>query len=1110
MEKKNNLLVYDASAGSGKTYKLSEKFSDYLLEEFYKGNVDAYRFVMAVTFTNKATFEMKSRIIERLYERAKGISKEDRQLSEKDKENSGLILRHLVHDYTMFRVSTIDSFFQRVLKAFAIEMGSTSSFDTTLDQASAIAAAMDNLYLKLDTDEKLRSAIENISLSRLEDEEYWNWRDGLLEICNRVLDSEYQDYLQASEDSGKMGDISKLFEAELAELDKSFVGEVVKVYDDIQRESANLNLKCLNGSRDMKKFLTGSLADGKKFIDLNNNAIIRRYPAVVENWKNDPGQLNKGASQADIDAIDNKVGCSILSLKHLFDKYFAKYKSLKLIRQNIKETSLLDSVNKELEDYLSKEQLTLLSNAPKILADLIDGSDTPYVYDKIGVTIDHYLLDEFQDTSVAQWKNFKPLLEESLSRNEGGQSGLESMIVGDVKQSIYRFRDGRWELFKDQVEKDFKDYYHKEPLGVNFRSLENIVDFNNILFSPGPQPESGHEDKKTGAPGVLVSMFMSNLADKTGGEEKLTKTIEDIYSNSFQKVCPEFSEASQKGVVHVISCNYDEKEASLKKNEFILQDMVQRINFLTEKVGYKPNEIAVLTDKNSQAGLVANYLVNNNINIVSGESLKLESNKVVSLVVEFLRKLVNPKDKGFEALCRLYEMTLENLAFLDLESEEGLKFLEQIKSCNSLYQICKLVLKTFFVKIDDGDLSYVKAFLDRTLDYSLANGTSISDFLKWWDLSKSGFFIPEPSGGQAVQIMTMHKAKGLGFKVVFIPFLRDDMISTHNYPVQEKVWAALDKEKLGYDGPLLVPFSPDLEDSLYKDYYHKELMERSVDNLNLAYVTFTRAKERLYVYARNGGSSITSVSAALNAYLPAISGDGKMFRIQTETLESGQTITDYVLGDDGESPYKPDNKEETENTVNAEAAAKIVSPVKMDGSMMLKDSSKVKLKGDYGQEDILMKGVLYHELFSYIDGEGNTEGSLEEKVRKAVAKFLRKNPGSILGDDAQTIESGVYGKLSDVQEYGWFGQGNRTLVEQSIVSGEGVSRPDRVILPESGKDWAVVVDFKFGKYEEGSPKDSGYRRQVKGYMRLLRRIGYAQVDGYLWYVMEGKVEKVEL
>ena len=178
--------------------------------------------------------------------------------------------------------------------------------------------------------------------------------------------------------------------------------------------------------------------------------------------------------------------------------------------------------------------------------------------------------------------------------------------------------------------------------------------------------------------------------------------------------------------------------------------------------------------------------------------------------------------------------------------------------------------------------------------------------------------------------------------------------------------------------------------------------------------------------------------------------------------------------------------------------------------MMLKDSSAVKLKGDYGDEDIRMKGVLYHELFSYIDEEGNTEGTLEEKVGKAVAKFLRKNPGSILGDDAQTLVSDVSGKLSDVLEYGWFGQGNRTLVEQSIVSGKKVFRPDRVILPEEGKDWAIVVDFKFGEYEKGSYSGKTYHNQVKNYMKFLEDMKYAKVDGYLWYVMEGKVEKVEL
>ena len=165
----NKLLVYDASAGSGKTYKLSEKFSDYLLEEFKRGNQDAYKFIMAVTFTNKATFEMKTRIINRLYERAKGISREDQNLSEEDKKQSDTILKHLVHDYTMFRVSTIDSFFQRVLKAFAVEMGSSSSYDTTLDQNPAIEAAMDNLYSKLDSNRELLSAVENISLSRIEE-----------------------------------------------------------------------------------------------------------------------------------------------------------------------------------------------------------------------------------------------------------------------------------------------------------------------------------------------------------------------------------------------------------------------------------------------------------------------------------------------------------------------------------------------------------------------------------------------------------------------------------------------------------------------------------------------------------------------------------------------------------------------------------------------------------------------------------------------------------------------------------------------------------------------------------------------------------------------------
>lgn len=1094
---KNNLLVYDASAGSGKTYKLSEKFSDYLLEEFKRGNKDAYRFVMAVTFTNKATFEMKSRIISRLYDRAKGISKEERKLSEEDRKNSMLILKNLVHDYTMFRVSTIDSFFQKVLKAFAVEMGSSSSFDTTLDQDSAIEAAMDSLYSKLDTDEKLRAALENISLARLEDEKYWNWRDDLLAICKRVLDSEYQNFKPSCLGSESIGDIEKIFEKQQKELDEIFAKQVIGLYDSIIKEARDLNLKGLNGKKDLRKFLEDCLASDKKFIDRNNNTIIRNYPIVLDTWKNDPQQLNKNGSLADLEAIDNKVGGYIHSIKDLYGKYYTKYKSLGLIRLNIRESSLLDAVNKELEEYLSREQLTLLSSAPKILADLIDSSPTPFVYDKIGVCIDHYLLDEFQDTSVDQWKNFKPLLEESLSRNEyASTEGLESMLVGDVKQSIYRFRDGKWELFKDTVKEEFKDNYHKEPLDVNHRSLKNIVEFNNLLFSSVEKDKWFGEEADNALPGALVGRFIDNLDNKTGGQKDLSGTIADIYRKSAQHIKPEYEIASHKGVVHIISCNYDEKKSKVSKDEFILWDLVRKINYLTKELGFLPKDIAILADKNSQAGLIANYLVNNKINIVSGESLKLDSNKVVSLAIELMRKLVNPNDKGLDALIRLYGIELERLDLLDLASEEGKQFTARLRSCNTLYQMCKLILRTFFKELEDGDLAFAKAFLDRVLDYSQTNGTSISDFLKWWDLSKDKFFIPEPSSSQAVQIMTMHKAKGLGFRVVFIPFLRDNMISVHHYPVPEKVWVALDKDKLGYDGPLLLPFKCEMEDSFYRDYYYKELMERSVDNLNLAYVSFTRAKERLYIYAKSSGEPINSISAALNAFLPEISGEGKLFKVCPETLEEGETVTDYVLGNDAETPFEKDCSRSTDYAGSIEA------------SMVLTDPSTINLRGVYDEDDNIMRGVLYHELFSYIDGEGNSEGPIELKAGKAVDKFLKRNPGSLIGDDADSLKREVLDKIFSVRGKGWFDEGRIILGEQSILSNEGTYRPDRIILPLEGKNWAEVVDYKFGTYEEGSKKHNSYVRQVKNYMRLLRNMGYSNVKGWLWYVLEDKVAEI--
>ena len=1103
------LSVYDASAGSGKTYNLSGKFSDYLLEEFKKGNKDVHRLVMAVTFTNKATFEMKSRILDRLYERAKGISKENNQLSAKDRECSSIILKNLVHDYTMFRVSTIDSFFQKVLKAFAVEMGSRSSYDTTLDDSSAVEAAMDSLYSKLGSDEQLRKTVESISLSRIEDEKYWNWRDDLLKICKRVLDTEYQNYKPSPSDPSPQ-ELVKFFYDKGKSLDTIFTDIVISLVSEIaSRFSACTNSKriieCLgNGERNqLLKLLLGYMTGCNR----EKKDITSSYPSVFDKWlagdRFARGWLFKvGTANNIISEVEEIIGDRLEKITQLYKDYYQEYRTLKLINSNIKETSLLGYVAKELDEYLSSEQLTLLKRAPKDLADLIDGSDTPFVYDKIGTFIKHYLLDEFQDTSVEQWENFKPLLEEGLD------NGNESMLVGDVKQSIYRFRDGKWELFKNEVKKKFGDYFEKKLLSVNHRSLHNIVEFNNLLFSSEDR-DNWFNNTGEALPGALVRMFMENLDGKT--DNKYSATIANIYKNSAQHVKPEFEAADNKGVVHIISCGFEEEEGGMTRDGFILWDLVRKINYLTTQLGYKPGDIAILTDKNVQCTMVANYLVDNKISIVSSESLKLDSNKVVSLLIEILRKLVNPKDKGLDALSRLYGIKLEKLDYLNISSDAGKQFMVEIRSCNSLYQTCKLILRTFFKDLADGDLAFVKAFLDRAIDYSSSNGSSIPDFLKWWDLSKDGFFIPEPSNSQAVQIMTMHKAKGLGFRVVFIPFLRDDMISYYNFSGGEKLWATADG--IGYNGPLLIPFSSEMKNSLYKDFYFDELKERSIDNLNLAYVTFTRAKERLYVYAKENGNA-SSISAALNKFVPTISKDVMEFNPVVETLETGEVITDYVLGNDGEGVYKdPNEKDESEGKDKSDNKTEDQSEDRrIQASMITGEPAKIRLRGVYDEDDNVRRGVLYHELFSYIDGDGNgnTEGKIEEKVAKAVDKFLRKNPGSLLGDDAQSLGKEVLGMISSAKAkgFGWFDEGKKILGEQSIISVDGNFRPDRIVLPAEGEDGVEVVDYKFGEYEENSDSDKKYHKQVGNYVKLLREMGYSNVKGFLWYVLEDEVVSV--
>lgn len=1071
-----NLLVYDASAGSGKTFTLSDKFARYVLDEF-REDANAYKHILAVTFTNKATFEMKQRIIDRLWH----LSEKSESADTREKAKS--ILRSIVHDYTMLKICTIDSFFQKVLRAFALEMGRHGAFETTLDPSNAIDASVEAMYSRIGEDGKLMSIMKDIAVSRIENGESWNWRNDIQSMSQNVVNQEYLDLMRISGTvPGSIASAAVRFRKRADYLKTAFVEEVIRLDNSIRKAYSEAGLKdtMFKGGKTQSslwKFLTGNLAVKNRFIDKDSKSITAPCPEIIGEWlgSNDYSEyFKKEATPKDINAVSAIMSSLAAEIKSLFQKYYSEYVTLEMVNSNIREMAILDYISKELADYLEKEQLTLLGDAPRILKSLIDGSDAPFIYEKTGAFLNHYLLDEFQDTSLGQWDNFRPLLQEGISR------GKESMLVGDVKQSIYRWRGGDWNLFSRDVPSEFPNDFLKNDLKVNYRSLANIVEFNNRLFSSEP--------------GFLVEEYRKYLEGR-GCDPSLSEEITDIYRNSSQSVRRDYSEANQKGLVDVICCG---KGLNTKASaSFILMDMTRKIKDLTEGENpkYKLGDIAVLSTDNKGTRLAAEYLVKNGISIMSGDSLHVGSNLYVSLLVEALRKIDDPASSGFDALARISKAKVRSLP---------------VASGDSLFETCKEIVRDVLPGISGSDVTFINAFLDIVLEYTSSYGTDISGFLKWWEDNSAECFIPEPSAEQAVRIMTMHKAKGLGFKVVFIPFPRDGILSSSG-----RKWFIPDTPLEGYSGPLLLEFKDSrLADSMFSSSYRKEQMERCVDNLNLAYVSFTRPKERLYVYSSSPKAG--SLSKALEDFCKMNCGEGALFREEEYMADlneitggeiSGQyTYSEFLMGYPAEESYSrlhPERRDMLYSVSQVDA-----SPL---SSLLENVPVRARLRGVYDRDENVRKGILWHQLYSMIEEIG--EDGVESAVSKAVERFLQTNPRSLLEEDFGGKEGGsckeklveeVCSQIARVSDYKWFEAGVTVRAEATVLIGADMWRPDRVLLPkESGnKDWAVVVDYKFGKYDKDSPQCKAYERQVANYMRLLGKMGYRQVSGYLWYPLE--------
>ncbi len=746
------LNIYKASAGAGKTHELTQQYLNLLFQSEH-----AYRHILAVTFTNKATDEMKQRILQELF----ALSNKTGHQHQADAQR---LLVSILNDYTAFQVSTIDGFFQRIMRAFARELGQASNYCVELDQDRVLSEAIDEMMGGLEQQQELLQWLITLSLDNIEQGGSWDATSKLKEMGKRLFSEEYK-------------------------------------------------LK----SRDME-------------------SLLRDKPSVEEFRKK---------LQAIVDGLSARVEAKD---KTLTEEEQKDYATAMTILPNLYTIALFSDIREYLSAYCRENNLVLLSETNDFLNRLIGEDDTPFVYEKVGTRLNHYMLDEFQDTSALQWKNFEPLLQDSLD------NGWDNLLVGDVKQSIYRWRNSDWELLNHKVYNTFGSEMCKViPKRENWRSGEYIVKFNNEFFRRAADSvqklynkERKYDILKTDGDASLINQIFVDV------EQEVVKKHEGYGRVSLQFV--------DKDSV----ADKDWKAAVMARLPEVISEVMSR--------GYRQRDITFLVRKNTEGSSLAKSLMSNGFRVVTEESLSLSASNAVIALVSQLKDMLDhgtvPEDVSLYALC-------ERLV-RDLPEQERR---EQI---------------------------FIRTFLDAVLDFSMGfQGGNLRDLLTWWDEKGAGLCVNAPEGEDALRIMTVHKAKGLAAPVIILPFFEEMFNPKGNIP--RYLWANPKREPFNYLPILPLLYKKDLISTWFEDEYWKERLYHLVDLLNVAYVAFTRARSEMIVMGpqpqilKKGNYSILSlVNLLYKHYEQELVQDG-VWKIK----EIGKSCD--VTGQPGSADSEPDN-----------------------------------------------------------------------------------------------------------------------------------------------------------------------------------------------------------
>ena len=1067
------LTVYKASAGSGKTFTLATEYIRLLVE-----NPQCYRNILAVTFTNKATEEMKMRILSQLYGIWKQLPESDNYLQNIQKktglapnvisERAGLALNNLTHNYNYFRVETIDTFFQSVLRNMARELDLTTNLRIGLNDYQVEELAVDQLIEDLTTTDVMLQWILKYIMENISDDKSWNVIAQIKKFGQNIFKDYYKEVsITLEQKMGEAGffenyttclrDLRKAAEEYMKEIGESFFdtleGEGLNV-DDLsskQRGIASFFNKLRKGTFD-PSIITTTVANHLENIEKWCPKTNPRRDVVLQVVESSLIQILKCAVEAQ-------------------EKQWKIFQSSNLTLRHLNQLRLLSSIEKKVREINETENRFLLSDTQQLLHSLIDGSDSPFIFEKIGTQLQHVMIDEFQDTSTIQWQNFKVLLAETMSHEDGS-----NLIVGDVKQSIYRWRSGDWRLLNG-IENQFNSMLMEiKSLSTNYRSTRNVIDFNNTFFRHAAKVEY-------------------QALEELECDER--EQLEKAYADVEQKV-PDDKKDEGRVTIELLPNN--------EYQESVLEHTVEYVRELID-AGVSQKDIAILVRYNNHIPLIAQYFLENlpEVSIVSDEAFRLEASSAVCLMIQALHLLLHPDDQLTKAaivktwLCTVQGKELTDDQFMiagnnldEYLPEAYIGHFDELLTL-PLYELAEKIYSIFQLHLLEGQGAYLCAFYDHLANYVNENTTDIQSFLTEWDenLSKKTIQSDETNG---IRLISIHKSKGLEFDHVIIPYC-DWTLEKYSDNI---IWCKPDEAPFN-DLPIApIDYSPKMMGSIYEKEYLHEHLQNTVDNLNLLYVAFTRAAKSLYVVGKRGAKN--SRSALIELCLPLVAES--MPEAQLEGMENNDAAIVFEYGTCQTSqPELPsqNNEKESSNPFLQKSEAISVSIRTYDSKVNFRQSNRSRdfIEGEDidQQRRYIQAGSILHEIFSTIQ----TEKDIPEALQRLQFE-------GILYDEEMTAEritSMLRKRLSDPRVASWFSPRWTLFNECTILSVEDGEvhehRPDRVIT--DGDEW-IVVDFKFGH------PDPEYHTQVRRYMDLLSSMGHQNIKGYLWYVYSNKIEEV--